>query len=665
MSAAASTTSHLDLDLEALRETFPILRPSATFPKGLTKRELMKSPIVDFLTFLTGSKKHNGAPRSGLIVGHFGRGKTSEVLFALKLFGLRVVYMHAPTTSVDRWIIVTPVWSTEPGEENDPSKITLVEIQDVSLLDGPFVLVIDEPSEAHPAEKAMLMEILQDGSINGQFLENLICSVAMINPPGGQYGYSQGFDIAAADRFFTLDLTQESAPVGLWRYAIASDQRLGINQRDLTGFFAAYDKWVARSAHVAELFPPRLLEFTLLAMLVGVPPQGCLPARNDGQHMALLDESGADVTDQVFADLAAGLGVTLVPSLGEHAMRRLVRLSVELGENLEIVGPHGVGKTSGIDNAVREAYAELYPGRELNLISYSAPTTQPDSLVAPIPLNGELHSLIARRFTEGDHIVLRVDEETRASRSIQAKNMEIRQQRMLAGHPLNLLSYIATNNPKEHFGVRYDVGTPSMPMQTRYWYHLYVTSADTDWAEALLSSARDEDEHSIIELFVQWFKEALNDAERALFPPRSVEKAIDLYLEGRPIEWALTFHEGRPVPVPLHDLKTMLAARPLARLSAVARDIERYEKALSSDDQAYNDDRAAVFVSIHKAEMSQLRAHRDVLVRLLPILGSDYKLNLIMDAASSAERQKFIADALKEGTRIRHGAAAEADTATA
>jgi MoxR-like ATPase len=635
------------MGFEAMKENFPILRPTATFPKGLEEADLKDSAIYQLVTFLTSRKKRDGAPRAGLIIGDFGTGKTSEVVMAVKMQGLQLLYLNASTTPVEKLTIMAPKWSSVPGEENDVRKITLEEILDDRLMDEePFVLVIDEPYLAPPATKAMLMEILQEGSINDHKIPGLRASLAISNPPGGIYGRNSGFDIATADRFFTLDMTLPGVTSKLWKYAIAADTRLGINEIDLTKFYGVYERL---DSSVTKLLPPRLLQFVLLALLSGLPASGVLP-RKSGAIVELVAGDGTVVTDKVLDNLATALGVPNNKKLGDDPIRKILRQSILLGENPEFVGPHGIGKTAAIGKILKEEWNSLFPTKDFKLIKFSAPTTVPENNNIPVPIDGELHNILANRWTGDDEVVVFADEFWRASWSTMCQFMEIVQERSLGGHKLPLRCFIAVNNPKEFASLKYDVGNPSMPMMTRFWYHYDVSLLDSGWPEHLLKTFNEsESEKAIMEQVIEWWKDDLTDADRVRMSARTNERLVELVLEGMPLHYAKAYVDGAQVPIMLHDLETRLAKQPLARLGAIAKKADYYEAALMAKGQDHNDDHHAVALAFQRAELSQLVEQRDLCVRLFRVLGVDHQTNMIRQGG---ERQTFWASVLKEGTQL-------------
>lgn len=637
------------MDFDELREKFPILAPSATFPKGLEEADLKDSPIFKLVNFLTKSLRPDGSPKAGLVIGHFGTGKTSEVKMSVAMTGYDALYIHAPTTSIEKFAIMIPKWSDKPGEEQDTSKITLMEILDDRLMsDQKFVIIIDEPYLAPPAMKSMLMEILQEGSINGNRIPGMIAAVAMSNPPGGVYGRNAGFDPAAADRFYTIDQTQPGYSSKLWKYAIASDPRLGINERDLTDFYAVYER--LDSASVA-LLPPRLVHFALLALLSGLPAAGSLPTK-DGRLIEIVNAKGDTITEKLFADMADALGVANVTRLGDDPLRKIVRASLIVGENPEFVGPHGIGKTAKLSRLVREEMAALFPNREYNFIKFSAPTTVPENNNIPVPIDGKLHNILAERWATDQEVVVFADEFWRASWSTMTQFMEVMQERSLGGHPVNIRSFVGVNNPKEFAGMRYDVGNPSMPMMTRFWYHYDVGLTDSAWPEYLLATyGQTESGRLVTEQVIEWWQDDLTDADRVRMSSRTCERLIDAAMsdDGVPLEWAKSYLDGEYVPVSLSDLETRFANQPLARLTAIAKKVDYYESALAAPGQEHLDDHHAVALAFQRAELSQLKDQRDLCVRLFRVLGVDHQTNMIRQGG---ERQVFWASVLRDGAKL-------------
>lgn len=672
--ATKTTAPSLPMPKEGERDYLVAFRPSATFPAGSSQFAKMRENSVfrREIAYQQMFPNPDGTTDALLFVGHAGTGKTAGVMaeLAMRIFESGeagdIIYIPAQTTSPEDLIIMAPVYSIDANGRVDFDTLTLDELFDDRLAnDVTKYIVLDEPYLASQNVKSMLMEILQEQSINGRRIPGLRGIIALTNPPGGPYGRNEGLDIAGASRFTTVDLTQVDQrgravhSSKMYQAAIAADPRLGIVERDLSDFFEVYESF---DSSVQRYLPPRLLHFALFCLLLGLPPIGIMPRDNEGNPVQIVDSHGETVSEKIFERLAKALGVSVATKLGDDPMRQLVRAALELGENVEFIGPHGVGKTAKLPIIVREEWAKLYANRPVDFIKFSATTMVPESNVTPLPIDGRLVNALSTRWAGSDPMVVMADELWRASWMVMTQFMEIMQERRLGGHPIPLRSFIGVNNPKEYAGLKYDVGTPNLAMQTRFFYHYNVSLVDSGWREYLRQVFGESELGArVTDQVLEWWSDDLSDAERVRISSRTVQRIIKRFIASQEnpeevgdlsLRAALPYVEGDYVPVKLYDLEQRLANMPLARLSAIARDVDEYERKLSMPGQEYLAEHTTVRDAFAKADLSQLEKHRDVCLRLYPVLQQGLKINLVR---VGGKRQEFWSKIARESHAARKG----------
>jgi len=556
-----------------------------------------------------------------LFVGGQGIGKTSFKRALATCLDVEYVYIPAALVSSENLLVPFPVEDPELG-----TRVLEYLFSGQLHNDRPKWIDIDEIGRADPGMGNVLMELLQEGSLGGRRIENLLTVTASDNPQGLAYGRLNGLDFAQADRFATVLLSARDTP---WPRALAA-RFPGV---DLTDALAV---WNRLSARTREVMSPRVLEHVIYALEGGFPGIAGLPMIHD-EYVRLHDANGNDRTDKVLDDVAAALGVPNrrhVPDLLERAFTALVRDQI----NVYGVGDPGIGKTSKVKAMAAEAGVDP--------VYYSVPVLQPEDLAVPFPAEDgqRLDIMVFNKLMRPGRKVLILDEVFRASRRTANSLMEPIQERSIAGRPIpGLLGTFAINNPRQIAGYKLDVGKADLAQASRFTLSLRLQPTDTKFGEFLLQKYSDDAE--LMEVFLDWWKEDLDDLGRALITPRSLERLFGLYRAGLPLEWGKPFVAGEYVAVPLVDLQTRLERAPLARLRAVAAKVDEYEALLAEGEEAQPEAHLAVFTAFSRAELSQLEAQRHVCVRLMRVLCQQHKLVLIRPGG---KRQKFWFDIVME-----------------
>jgi len=590
----------------ALEEQAKASTPNATYPDPWEVSAYMKLDIVRAVCHAVATGQ------SYRFIGPAGTGKTSFLQSLANLIeDLDVVLINAANTSIENLKIPFLVTDPETGE-----RFLKDVFYDALASDKPKIVFIDEMSRAPEGLANTLMELLQEGSIGGWEIPNLRAVIAADNPQGSVYGKLVGLDFAQADRFVTVELDYASTP---WKRALAEK----FETTDLTKIFRVFD---TLDSEVRAVLNPRIIEFMITALQAGFPAELVLPMVN-GVRQRLLNKNGDDVTDSVLEKIASAIGVSN-PSVTPEIIQRSVKFAVENGLNIYIQGRPGIGKTSYIKALLETMNVDTRYDSAANLSA--------EDLHVPFP-NSErpvLDLLVKDKYLPDGPWVYLLDEVHRGGRDVQASLMELLQERTLGGQETNIVCTIALNNPREVHGFKLDVGKTDLAVATRFALSIEI-DADHIPSPTYL---RDKYGEEYATPFIEWWEDDLDDVGRVLCTPRTLERLIELHLAGNPLQWGLAHVKGEYVGVPLVDLNARLDKQPMARLKAIVDKVDWYADELAKGKDESPMEHAAVFWAFAKADLKQLRAARDVCVRLFGLLDRQHKLDLIREGG---ERQTF------------------------
>lgn len=595
---------------EAIEAYVNSYEPNATYKAKPDVKEFMKLPIVMGLAHALGSGA-TGKGQRYYFVGEAGVGKTSFVKAMCSALDYDLVYINASNMTVENLFVPFPAFSEELNQQ-----VLETLFFEKFASSSPKVIMIDEFSRADSGIANTLMELLQEGTLTGREIPNLVTVIAADNPQGSTYGRMASLDFSQADRFAAVRIDSKGTP---WRRALAST----FADVDLTKVFSTYD---TLDADVRRILNPRVLEFVIRGLLAGFPGESALPMVT-GVRQRLVNSTGTDVTQPTLDKIAAALGVPnreRVPDIVSKA----VRYAVEQGQNIYIQGRPGIGKTSTLK--------AMLTAMEVDFEYDSAAVLSPEDLTVPFPSkDGSTLDLIpTAKFTRTRPWVWIVDEIARGSRRTQNAIMEPIQERTIGGRPTSLIATIALNNPREVAGFKLDVGKNDLAQASRFALSIEIEASDIASAAYL----RDMYGEDIATPFIEWWEDDLDDVGRVLCTPRALERMISLHEAGNPLEWALPFVNGDYVKVPLVELHARLDNRPLARLKQVVANVDQYaeELALGKDESPM--EHATVFMAFYKADVSQLEEVRDVCARLFGLLDRQHRIDLIRQGG---DRQKF------------------------
>lgn len=614
--------------------------PNATFKKAPTAGDLMKLDVVRAVLWSLASGQRF------LFKGDSGIGKTSFIKWMLGLLGYRLVYLPAPNMTIENIMVVMPKFVQEAGRR-------VLEYWFLHKLKGddPKVILIDEIGRADRTLGNILMELIQEGTIAGRPIPGLVTVLAADNLANGVYGKINTLDLAQASRFATLELDSTSTP---WQRALADR----FPEVDLKDVFVVYSR-LDPAQRVS--FSPAVLENVLHAIQSDLPARAGLTMINS-EYLPIMSTSGRDTTDEVLEAVCRALGVpnreifpeTVIPAIRWAFKEGIARLRAGAGRTfttLYLEGPPGTGKTAHIKAVAASEEILKLAGEDVEAIYLSASATTPEDMCYPFPSEDDtdaLEIILHGQYDNDRPKVIIIDEVFRANRRTANSLMELTGEGSIGGREIRgLFAIIAINNPKEVAGYRLDVGKPDPAQARRFEVALTIIPGALPSSEFLLESYGEE-----AVPFVEWWKEDLSDLERLLVPPRALEMMIGFYAAGLELMWAKPYLDEY-VAVSLADLQTRLDSRPIARLRAIAEDVDKYYELLS-DAEANPQAQAAVYIAFSRAELSQLEAHREQVIRLLEVLESQHRLNLVPRDGSNP-KQAFWSSAIREMVKNMKG----------
>lgn len=618
---------------EALKKDF---KPNATFKKAPNVKQLMKLDMVRATLWSIASGQRF------MFLGGSGIGKTSFLEWILDLLGIRTVYLPAPNITIENLLVVMPKFSQKLGR-----RVLTYWFLWKLRGDDPKVVIIDEGRRAPKQLASALMELTgPTGTLAGRPIPGLLTVISADNY-SDMSGAKSTMDLAQASRFATVEVDSTSTP---WQMALASR----FPDVDLNDLFVAYSKL---DADQRESFSPAVLENVLHATFGGLPAKTGLTMMMS-EYMPILNKAGRDTTDEVLAAVCAAVGQpvreikpeTVRDAIAWAFREGLRRFEAKVGRTfttLIVEGPPGTGKTEHIRAlSMSDELVELAGGREIEVIYLSAPATTPEDLNYPFPSEDEdsdvLEMIFHEQYMTDTLKVIVIDEAFRGDRRTANSFMEITGRGSVGGVAIEgLFCVIGLNNPKEVAGQKLDVGRPDVAQARRFEVSLVAQPGSLPVAEYLLETYGEE----IATPFIEWWQDDIGDLERLLVPPRSLEMMFGMYAAGLDLKFAKPHVSDEYVPVSLADLKARLDSRPMARLTAISAKVDEYYELLSEG--ADNPEaQTTVYLAFQKAELSQLVKHRETVLRLLPVLESQHRFNLIQPV--SGEKKAFWADALRD-----------------
>ncbi|MHA5051392.1 AAA family ATPase [Streptomyces sp. SD15] len=562
--------------------------------------------------------------QTGQIFGEHGIGKTATFFshVARAHPDATLVYVPAANLTPDDLLVNAPVRDPRSGE------LVLRQLVMSQLKpNAPFVLLIDDSLQAGESIQSQLMQIACNWTLGEHDLRTLGCiGVFLTDNESLAETSARRSDLALLDRMVTMRISANDTS---WRRHLAAKYR----EWDLAPVFSL---WASLSPALRELLSPRTLDHVLANAREGFPLRWGLPLVG-GERLRLVDtrpdgKPGQDRTAEILNRIAEYLGVSN-PSTLPDPVRQVVRAALRNRWTVLLQGPPGCGKTELVRETVRAGL-----GREP--LYFSLPVTNVEDLCAPIPsADGTLDNLLAANFTGPEPKAIVWDEYNRPKdRAAFAKLMEITQEWSLAGRRIeNLRAQIAVQNPPYHLGRKLLVARNNIAQASRFTASLTVAPEDIPANEWLLDRYGSD-----AETVLEWWKHDIDDDGRAWITKRTLERLIKLHRHGLPLEMATVYlGDGEYAPVSLTALVDRLRGRPVTGLRELAREADAWESRLRratehSDEGA--DDSDVVHQILANAELSQLKKHRTVVTRLVPLLPPKLRATYLVGASEQQQR---------------------------
>ncbi|MFJ8007177.1 AAA family ATPase [Streptomyces fagopyri] len=563
--------------------------------------------------------------QTGQIFGEHGIGKTATFFshVARAHPDTTLVYVPAANLTPDDLLVNAPVRDALSGE------LVLRQLVMSQLKPGtPFVLLIDDSLQAGDTVQSQLMQIACDWTLGEHDLRALGCVGVFLtdNESLAETSARRG-DLALLDRMVTLRVTANDTS---WRRHLSAVYR----EWDLAPVFSL---WASLSPALRELLSPRTLDHILANAREGFPLRWALPLVG-GERLRLVEprpdgRPGQNRTTEILNRIADELGVPN-PATIPDPVRQVVRAALRNRWTVLLQGPPGCGKTELVRQTVREGL-----GRKP--LYFSLPVTNVEDLCAPIPsADGTLDNLLAANFTGPEPKAIIWDEYNRPKdKAAFAKLMEITQEWSLAGRRIeNLRAQIAVQNPPYHLGRKLLVARNNIAQASRFTASLTVEPQDIPANEWLLARYGSD-----AETVLEWWKNDIDDEGRAWITKRTLERLIKLHRHGLELEMATVYlGDGEYAPVSLTALVDRLRGRPVTGLRELAREADAWEARLRNaarhSDEG-TDDSDVVHQILANAELSQLKKHRAVVARLVPLLPPKLRATYLVGA--SAQQQRF------------------------
>jgi hypothetical protein len=593
---------------------------NATYPERPRRTEYRLAKALDFAintgwaTFITG--------------GH-GSGKSSATKAHALARGIRPVVLALPTMEPSNLFLPIPKRVKE-GDRVQWMLEMALHSKLTQLHPGEqWMLIFDDARRAPQSMMPALFEISNERTLTGLKLDGLVTVVLIDNPVGDGYQGVNSGDIAFESRFAHFDVTANDIA---WREHLAAK----FPATDLSPIFDAWaKKW---DEPMRRVMCARVIDHVCEITEADLPPILGLPLLPSGRQR-VVDAGGNDRTKEILQLFASTFGVAYRERIPDQLWTSLTT-AVANNWNVHLVGGQGVAKTATIKDLPNH-----FEGLDLSL--FSAANMSMGDLVAQVPADGEVVSIVNRRLstTAGRKLLVAFDEGFRAPKNVKPQMLEVIQERTIGGEPLGgdgeVVGCWMINNPAKIGNLRFNVGTADEALCSRFTLNIEVTDEDTKWREWL------QDRYGVEEVkpFLEWRAHSLKDEERAMVSPRTLHLMIDVFndLGADELEVALPKLGKERIPVRLHELKARLAKKKVfgpTELFAEIDDIEAKLLDAGLDEVARKDLEDAVIRVLRNADLGpELQPHEAECVRLVKALPSDLRISLIR--TENPERQTF------------------------
>lgn len=605
--------------------------PNATYPDGPPEgREKLKiERIVDGIVatakFSEKGDKVLKRGRTVAVMGEHGNGKTTgfEQAIERRFIGTDRVQLGCVSLSMSA-IDLTDISMPIPQVEEKFGYVLKQHLTDLLRPGRPFVLLLDDWRRTPKSLMSALLQLTQSGKFAGLEIEGLAGVLLVDNPPGEGYLGIQVGDIALESRFPHRTITRNDTG---WKEALAQKYA----EVDLTDVFKLMDS--ITDPQVARAFNPRVLDHVLDVTLAGLPPILGVPM-TPTLYQTFEDTAGNDQRDNLLRQVASALNVPYTePDSG--TLQKAMKLALEKGWNVSLVGPHGVAKTATV---------EALGTDELEVHVLSAPNTTLLDLGSPVPTDDGITYVLDERFTgrNGKQNLYVFDESWRG-KEIRAQLLQLTGSRKLFGQTLgdHCVGVWAINNPAKFGGMQYPVSHVDEAMTSRFTVNLLVTSADTAWREYLMDTYGE----ATVKPFLEWWAHGLTETEREYISPRTLEILIEshVFTPELDLDECIPLLGNGRLPVKLNRLKALLAGREVLGFEKIMSEFDKVLDTLDNpaDDAEFEMVSYQVTDVLMNCELLELQGHEDRCLELVKRLPRDKKTALILRVQSNEGLRTF------------------------
>lgn len=637
----------------ALGKMATAYKPNATFRDKLTGKDYAQFPIFKALALmieLEATMHISGPPGTG-------KSSTAEQfldLYEYKGNSFRTLRWNFAMEDIDMHALQFP-GSAAWDSQLRVLKTVLAAQYRPDPAGRKSILLADDFNRTLDYLLNVAMQLMDKHELLGEYLD-LHGMLLVSNPSGGDEDVAS-LDFTQADRSFTVLLGRDDTP---WSYGLAAK----FPSIDLSDVFR-----IVRSlpGDARDILNARSLDHLIQVLLAGLPGILALPVSGPQGFMVrhkLVD--GGDVTDRVISDIARSIGAPNPdPAHVYDLYGKVVDFSVEKGLNALIYGEPGVGKTEATMERVRDmgfrSQNDCGPEEYPTVFAISAPGLSREYFSGPFPAadRGSIDQIVSERFAIPEPFVWILDEATRQPSEVKPAVQTLSYDRRVGNMSTNMRCMIALANPPLTVdGMPLSVGEPfDLAQATRYAVSLYVGPESIDWKRHLRGKYGEE----YASMFIEWWEEDLDETTRPKVTPRCLERMMRLVKLDADPQVALPMIDSEQVMVPLALLKSRMEKREVPRLRRIVAEADRYADEMAKGHWAADEKGRNLFIpddpEVHKkvaeafrqADLDQLEANRDVLLRLFPLLAGQHHERFI----KASNLQQFWVKILLEGSKDR------------
>ncbi len=248
-----------------------------------------------------------------ILIGKHGIGKTGKIKEAIKASDIGTA-LYFSCATLDPWVDFIGI--PKEVKKGNISYLKLVRPKAFAMDEVEFIF-LDELNRAKPAVQNALLELINNGSINGKKLKNLKCVWAAINPQA----------VKATDTQYHVE---ELDPAMLTRFKIRYYLPFEMDKEyfDAKHGKGVYDNlhpwWMALNENLKDEFPPRSVDYALEVLELGLDVQDSLPPDIHKTHFMRALNSGVA---QAKNPIASGVTIkdvfnTMDPTKIKQLLRR-------------------------------------------------------------------------------------------------------------------------------------------------------------------------------------------------------------------------------------------------------------------------------------------------------------------------------------------------------